>query len=469
MTARWVWLGGLALPVSMGMVACGPTIGEIANADDGDDDESSSDDGDDDDDDDDSTVSLTTDSPSTTEPTPDPSDSTGEVPTSCGDAIVDDGEECDDANGDASDGCEADCRFSPGTLLWSRSIDGGPHIADFGAAVAVDGDGTIHAVGSMMRGSDYDAWYGMFDPDGELIREAGFDQFGDEYGHSVVVDASGTAYVGARNDDLAFVLRVIPDGIEIVGEPLTHDLPFAVLAAATPSGGFATLRQVNELDGADAFGYVIEGYDGGDAPTWSAQDIPDALFAAMAPTPEGGFVIAGHTRGEDNHDHIYVRELASDGAVVWTYADDMPDYEDEGAQTVVVTSDGRVRVAGQREIPGFGYVPYLADFDREGALLGIEELSIGDASFSPYALVEDGDGLVLGGVAYPDQTPSDAVVAAIDGTGVVRWGMSYDDALGFNDSVRAMVRDGATGDLIVVGTDVAEGESDNLWLARVRG
>jgi len=80
MTARWVWLGGLALPGSMGMVACGPTIGEIANADDGDDDDSSSDAGDDDDDDDDhddSTVSLTTDSPSTTEPTPDPSDSTG--------------------------------------------------------------------------------------------------------------------------------------------------------------------------------------------------------------------------------------------------------------------------------------------------------------------------------------------------------------------------------------------------------
>lgn len=466
-----MWLGGLALPVGMGMVACGPTVGEIANADDGDDESSSGDpDDDDDDDDDDSTVSLTTDSPGTTDSPTEPMDTstTGEIPTSCGDAIVDDGEECDDGNADAADGCEVDCRHSPGTILWSQSIDGDANVADFGAAVVVDGAGTIHAVGSLQQGAGYDAWYAAFDPDGNLVRESAYDLGGDEFAQDVVVDETGAVFVTMSDGSSARVLRAAEAGLVEVGAPMPHDLPFAVLAVAAPGGGVITVRGITELDDVDGYGYVLEAHDGMGAIGWSAADNPDVIVRAMTTTADGGIVLAGGKQNMANHEQMWAREVTTAGTAVWTYDDDLVDYEDESIATVVVTADGRVLAAGQREIPGYGQLPYVAEL-TEGQLVDIHDVSVGDAQLWIHAILDDGDGIVLGGVGYPDQTPSDAVVAAFDHEGTLRWGTSYDDALGFNDSVRGLARDPVNGDLIAIGTDVASGEADNVWLARLRG
>lgn len=43
---------------------------------------------------------------------PDATDGEAEIPPNCGDAVVDEGEECDDGNDVAGDGCEVDCRYS---------------------------------------------------------------------------------------------------------------------------------------------------------------------------------------------------------------------------------------------------------------------------------------------------------------------------------------------------------------------
>ena len=48
--------------------------------------------------------------------------STGDAPTSCGDGIVDDGEECDDGNRVDSDGCNVDCVPS-GSVRWELLYD----------------------------------------------------------------------------------------------------------------------------------------------------------------------------------------------------------------------------------------------------------------------------------------------------------------------------------------------------------
>lgn len=455
------WLGCITLPW---LLACGPSVAIMTTGDEGDDESSGTDE------DSGSSVTLTTspsDPSSTSEPS-DPSDTTAGPSATCGDAVLDDAEECDDGNATLGDGCEDDCRFSPGTILWSRSIDGGAAMNDFATSLAIGATGMIHVSAAMQGGDTANAWLGGLDSDGDLLHEIVFDAGHDEVANSVVLDESGTVWVVGQDldDDRALLLRLDGDAFVQDGMGGAHDLPFPTRGAAASGGGLFTSRQES---GADGWSYAIDLRDEHGTPMWTAQDVGNVLVSAMVGTPEGGVVLAGQIENDSGHDQVWLRELGSDGSTVWTYAEDFVDYEDESANTVIVSTAGTLLAGGQQEIPGFGYVPFIAELDRTGALVGLRDVSIGSASFWLYGLVDDGEGLVVGGAAYPDNTPSDAVVAALDDAGAVRWGSSYDDALGFNDSARAIARLPLTHDVIAVGTDVATGEGDNVWVARIRG
>lgn len=453
-------LGGVALPMA---VACGPEVTPYVYDPDAHDDSSSSGD----DHDPGTSVTLgTTMGGETTEPTT--AESTGAPSSICGDALLDGGEECDDGNVELGDGCEDDCRFSPGTILWSRSIDGGAGISDFATSLAIGSTGIIHVTGGIEDGNTANAWLGVLDGNGELLQELVFDAGHDEIANSVVLDESGTVWVVAQDldDQRALLLREDGEVFEQVGMGGAHELPFPTRGVAAVGGGLFTSRQESDEAG---WSYAIDLRDDRGAPIWTAQDAAGALVSAMVATPEGGVVLAGQIENESGHDQVWLRELDSEGSILWTNADDFVDYEDEQIHTVIFSTNGTLLAGGQQEIPGFGYVPFIAELDRTGALVDLRDVTVGDASFWLYGLVDDGEGLVVGGAAYPDNTPSDAVVAALDDAGAVRWGASYDDALGFNDSARAIARLPLTHDVIAVGTDVATGEGDNIWIARIRG
>jgi cysteine-rich repeat protein len=455
-------LGGFALPW---VVACGPSVTPYVYTT-TDDEDSSSSDGDAD-----STVSVTLGTTVGTSITGDDtteSSSSGPPTSTCGDALVEGAEECDDGNTDLGDGCEDDCRFSPGTILWSRSIDGGAGLNDFATSLAVGPTGTVYVAGGVEDGSTANAWIGILDIDGELLDELVFDAGDDEIANSVVVDEADTLWVVGQDLDEHQALLLRGDGDALVqdGNGGAHDLPFPTRGVAATGGGLFTSRQESIETG---WSYAIDLRDPSGTPIWTAQDAANVLVSDMVATPEGGVVLAGQIENEAGHDQVWLRELGSDGSTLWTYADDMVDYDDESTDAVILSTDGTLLAGGQREIPGFGYVPFIAELDRTGALVDLRDVSIGEASFWLYALVDDGAGLVVAGAAYPDNTPSDAVIATLDDDGTVRWGASYDDALGFNDNVRALARIPTSHDLIAVGTDVASGESDNIWVARIRG
>jgi hypothetical protein len=60
-----------------------------------------------------------------------------------------------------------------GTLLWSRTIDGGIHDNDEGGEVAVASTGKLYVCGYVDRPTDVfsDVWIGVFSPDGTLEQE----------------------------------------------------------------------------------------------------------------------------------------------------------------------------------------------------------------------------------------------------------------------------------------------------------
>ncbi|MEM6991331.1 MAG: hypothetical protein AAF721_12555, partial [Myxococcota bacterium] len=78
---------------------------------------------------------------------------------SCGNAMLDEGEECDDGNAADGDGCEADCRWTPGTLLWEHTGPATRPIEHSSSMdVQVDAAGDVYVTGSASSGGRNLAW-----------------------------------------------------------------------------------------------------------------------------------------------------------------------------------------------------------------------------------------------------------------------------------------------------------------------
>ena len=87
----------------------------------------------------------------------------------CGNGRVDVGETCDDGNTESGDGCNADC-LPGGQEVWTRTIDGGLQLNDWGHRVAVDADDDIYVTGIAfgVGNTERDAFLIKYDDDGQL-------------------------------------------------------------------------------------------------------------------------------------------------------------------------------------------------------------------------------------------------------------------------------------------------------------
>ncbi|MEM6994991.1 MAG: hypothetical protein AAF721_31045 [Myxococcota bacterium] len=114
---------------------------------------------------------------------PDPSDSTADstggttsaadTGTSggnglCGNGMLDEGEGCDDPNGEDADGCNEDCTVS-GAILWSHTQASGFNLSDDNFGITVDDDGNAYVAGAFNNDeTGSDLWVRQYTADGGL-------------------------------------------------------------------------------------------------------------------------------------------------------------------------------------------------------------------------------------------------------------------------------------------------------------
>lgn len=273
-------------------------------------------------------------------------DPTGEPsPGVCGDGVVDEGEACDDGVDEPDDGCDATCTPTA-ALEWIYAPDEPLYLHDL--AVGPAGHIVLVGVGVVIT----------LDPDGsELWRKT--DPEGDHAPTSVVVDEQGTIYVAS---ELGTIAALDPDGDELwhsdVGDnngglalghgalysvdllagaerftTRRHDRSTGAVAWATESPqGIVALAQDIAVAGPRiavvGMGMTAPGEptrpllitydDTGATRSFEFGDLPDRRWNAVAPTDDGGVVLAGFGPEAD----MVVERRGPDLTAQWTRQDE---------------------------------------------------------------------------------------------------------------------------------------------------
>ncbi|MBI3784775.1 MAG: VCBS repeat-containing protein, partial [Deltaproteobacteria bacterium] len=348
-------------------------------------------------------------------PTPTATPSPTQTPTSspaatstpmpqCGNSVVESGEQCDDGNTTAGDGCGAGCAIEAGYVCtgspsactticgdgvvvgWAaagtldNTFGAGGIVTtpvgaswDFGNAVKVQSDHKVVVAGSAQSGAD-DFAVVRYNSDGTL--DPTFDG-----------DGKVTTAIGTSHDD-ANALAIAPDGKLIVAGCVQN---------ANGTQDFAVVRY-------NANGTLDSSFDG-DGKVITALT-PDAECAyGVALQGDGKIVVVGKLSIAGNTDIAVVR-YNSDGSLDATFAGDGKvttaiGPAAEQANDVAIQPDGKIVVVGNWDNAGNTDIAILR-YNTDGSL---------DSSFG-------GDGIVTTSVGTATDT-ADSVVLQSDGRIVV--------------------------------------------------
>jgi cysteine-rich repeat protein len=321
--------------------------------------------------------------PGSTSAPSDPTTTAG--PGVCGDGVVDDGEQCDDGDDDAHDGCDPVCART-GALEWTFRDHALPDSGDGAAGVAIDASGRIIVVGNAGARSLVLA----LDPAGDELWRRTYDGGG---GFTDVVVDGGTIYIldllgqlrslTAAGDDI-WLSGPAESGTELRGLALTPAGLYVAGGQASDAGTWLILRRHRLADGMaewingtpddmQAFGLdvavagdrlvVVGGGAFEDEAPFTLRALV-AVFAedgdllsldvgeqgrewnAVAPTADGGLVLGGFGPTDD----VVVRRLGPDLEAVWTtYEEDSPG---DVALGVAVGPGDAIAVAGMADTDG---------------------------------------------------------------------------------------------------------------------
>lgn len=287
----------------------------------------------------------------------------------CGNRIVETGEECDDGNALANDGC-TECRFDD-PYCGNGRIDPGEE-CDAGPLGNSSCTKYCHPVPPSPCVCDASGCRPNPDPWSNRTRCASPDTpwtkiigTPDHYegAAGLAVDSNGTIYIATQEiSPPAFVTQQYDSCGNLVWED----------RGAGALGGLTVDHLAIDQCGNS---FVAGTYDGqifvrkypftGPPASWT--DLPVSPFSsgtAIAATPAGEVYAAAHYWtgagvGETNHYNIWLRKYRSDGIILWTEIDDMNDHD--VPQSADVDSAGNVYLSAlvldlEYQGPGFGYL-----------------------------------------------------------------------------------------------------------------
>jgi hypothetical protein len=189
---------------------------------------------------------------------------------------------------------------------------------------------------------------------------------------------------------------------------------------------------------------------------------------AIAPTPDGGYVVAGLTGsfGAGGYD-LWVLRLDGWGNVVWqkTYGGTNGDW----ANAIAPTSDGGYVVAGATRSFGAGYANFwVLKLDGWGNVVWQKTYG-GTGWDEAFAIVPTSDGgyVVAGSTSSFGAGGSDVWVLKLDGQGNVQWQKSYGGA--WLDGARAIVPTSDGGYVVAGWTNSFGAGGYDLWVLKLDG
>ncbi len=301
---------------------------------------------------------------------------------SCGDGVVDPGESCDDGNLEDGDGCEAECAWTPCSIVWSKlhTLEG-RRLRGFGIAPIGGGDVAI-AVDD--NPSQLDNHLRLMRIDGE----------GEELWSTLVSDA-----------------RTTPGSVAVAEDGV-------MVAVGTDYSG-------NDL----AAGH---GGDGGQQ--WALTDLFPKTSGAADVAPIGGdLVIAGRRSLVGTS---WLMRIGSDGGTVWKKTVAPPDFATVQLETVAVAGDS-IYAAGIAQPEGGVTGGWISRHTSDGELVWVKTVPKPEpqtsVNFFGIGVGPGGEVAVTGHVftANLGEKPgSDFYVILYDADGELLWSALHDSGEG---------------------------------------
>lgn len=345
---------------------------------------------------------------------------------SCGDGVVQDGEECDDGNGMNGDGCNSDCRVS-GQEIWKVEYASPGNVRDRCYSVAADSQGDFAVIGHVTtEGQGQNIWVRKYTSDGEPVWTwvLDGDAHTDEEGWSILADAD--------------------DGFLVAGYVATVDQE--------------TNAWIGKI-GADGILVWDAQWDGGVGWLDQTRDIVRA--------PDGDIVTMGYaTVDRDRETDLWFQRRSPDGQTVrWTqHRPGLADNAQDRAHGIAVVPSGYVGV-GTKQTETASYF-WLASFDEQGNDVWSDEEPVGGrpSVWTAVAAAPDGDVLLAGWIAS-DAGDTDMWLQRRGPGGEIRWDDTIASPGGDDDKANALVVDDAGG--FIVGGEMGAGAgSTDAWIRR---
>ncbi len=357
---------------------------------------------------------------------------------------------------------------------WDKTFGGRKE--DIAKSIVQTSDGGLAVAGyTYSKGvGSQDLWVLKLDAWGNKIWDKTFGGSGSDYANSIVQTSDGglaiagsTTSKGAGDSDF-WVLKLDALGNKIwdktfgaSGEDTaesivqTSDGGLAVAGATTSKGAgnydFWVLRL-------DALGTMVWEQTFGGGENDGARSI--------VRTSDGGLAVAGATtsKGAGNYD-FWVLRLDALGTMVWEQT--FGSTENDGAYSIVQTSDGGLAVAGATTSKGVGNFDFwVLRLDALGTMVW-EQTFGGSKPDGAYSIVQTSDGglAVAGATTSKGAGDSDFWVLKLDALGTMVWEQTFGG--GENDEAHSIVQT-SDGGLAVAGTTYSKGAGDaDFWVLKL--
>lgn len=400
----------------------------------------------------------------------------------CGNGDVDGLEECDDGNREPGDTCHPQC-VSPGTVLWTVTYDGEVHSEDKGFGVAIDASTQSFYVAGFStvttaEGNDTLLQKRWIEDGGlQWSRTEGGDARGDDTGENVAVDRDGNVVIvgtliGAATDGDAFARKYDANGTLLWGfdhdEAGERDIAGGVAITSTDTVVVVGTVGVVRDDGFDNDVWMTR-LDSGGTPIGAAilrgrEGVGDEGIDAEADAD--GWLVTGRLTDDTDQFTVWTARYDRDGALLW---EDLATADLVGNEARGVGM-GLDTMGGSATAGVLGNDIFVRRYDAFGAVgdtiavAGVGEMhdEAADVAFAP-----DGSYVVAGFIDYATDgfATGDAWVRKYAPDGTEEWTDVYDGpAHEIEKALAIAVTDDYSA--IAVGYETVPGQKRDVWMRR---